>query len=544
MNLNTIHCGDCIQGLQQVPAGSIDLAFADPPFNIGYQYDVYDDKKQASAYLDWTRQWLAGVCRALKPDGTFWIAIGDEYAAEIKVIATGELGLTCRSWVIWYYTFGVHCTRKFTRSHAHLFHFVKDPSRFTFNEDAVAVPSARQLVYADSRADPRGRMPDDTWVLRPQDLPSGFAALESTWYFPRVAGTFKERSGFHGCQMPEQLLGRIIRASSNPDEIVLDPFAGSGTTLAVAKKLGRCWLGFELSPDYARQATARIAAVDPGQPLEGAAEPVMSAPRTGGVSDKVWLRAGVRRALVEAFLAASAGWSSERVIADPELNARYCDQCRDLGLPGRPVDWNQALVRMRKSGQLKGLPKVRRTHFSETELDEFLFAGEIALRLRSDETGLSLDDILCDPGEAQKLDEVARRFAPGFTPLQYRWAALTLRKQTHAGRQRARTLPKELVGRRLQFAPPGKTGAVADGPGVYLARLGEEQPLYVGATLDLRRFVREQLQTAGWRQAPVQLEFGHVSLPSPALEHRHGLKSRLVARYAPAWNYLGPRSPG
>ena len=111
--------------------------------------------------------------------------------------------------MIWYYTFGVNCTHKFSRSHAHLFYFVKDPANFTFREDDPQnrVPSARQLVYADRRANPRGRLPDDTWILRPQDLSDCFTPGEDTWYFPRVAGTFKERAGFHGCQMPEQLLG-------------------------------------------------------------------------------------------------------------------------------------------------------------------------------------------------------------------------------------------------------------------------------------------------------------------------------------------------
>src|SRR4029078_11163206 len=94
---------------------------------------------------------------------------------------------------------------------------------------------------------------DDTWVLRPQDLEGHFGADEENWYFPRVAGTFKERAGFHGCQMPEQLLGRIIRFCSHENEIVLDPFSGSATTLAVAKKLQRRFLGFDLSRDYVRQ---------------------------------------------------------------------------------------------------------------------------------------------------------------------------------------------------------------------------------------------------------------------------------------------------
>jgi site-specific DNA-methyltransferase (adenine-specific) len=296
---NTIHQHDCLEAMRQMPEGCVDLAFADPPFNIGYDYDVYDDGKDPETYLGWCKQWLTAVHRVLKDDGTFWLAIGDEYAAELKVLAQREVGFRCRSWVVWYYTFGVNCKFKFTRSHAHLFYFVKDEARFTWNGDQLEnrIPSARQLVYADRRANPRGRLPDDTWiiapaatdtvfpaastwVLRPQDLADRFAPQEDTWYFPRVAGTFKEREGFHGCQMPEQLLGRIIRLCSHPGDLVLDPFSGSATTLAVAKKLNRRFLGFEVSPHYVARGLARLAAIRPGDALEGAPEPTMSAPAT------------------------------------------------------------------------------------------------------------------------------------------------------------------------------------------------------------------------------------------------------------------------
>ncbi len=277
--INTILNVDCVAALAGLQAESVDLVFADPPFNIGYDYDVYDDAQDQDTYLNWSEQWIAGVHRALKPDGTFWLAIGDEYAAELKVMSR-KIGFTCRSWVIWYYTFGVNCKKKFSRSHAHLFHFVKDPQKFTFNDDAIRVPSARQLVYNDKRANSKGRLPDDTWILRPQDLPTGFQPTDDTWYFPRVAGTFKERAGFHGCQMPEQLLGRIIRSCSNEGELVLDPFSGSATTLVVAKKLGRKFLGFDLSEEYVEQGRTRLEKVKAGSKLEGAAEPLVSAPAT------------------------------------------------------------------------------------------------------------------------------------------------------------------------------------------------------------------------------------------------------------------------
>lgn len=296
MKLDQIYGKDCIRGLASLPAESVDLAFADPPFNIGYDYDVYDDRRESDEYINWSKQWIEAVSRVLKPDGTFWLAIGDEYAADLKVLCTRELGLHCRSWVIWFYTFGVHCKQKFTRSHAHLFHFVKDPRQYTFNSLEVRVPSARELVYGDKRAKSGGRMPDDTWmmtpvlptdvptkdgfILRPQDIPERFPFHSDTWFFSRVAGTFAERRGWHGCQMPEQLLGRIIRASSNEDDVVLDPFAGSGTTLVVAKKLNRQFVGFEISRDYVKKIKERLSSVQPGDPLVGPENPVLSSPKT------------------------------------------------------------------------------------------------------------------------------------------------------------------------------------------------------------------------------------------------------------------------
>ncbi len=275
-----VFCGDCVEQMRSLPAESIHLAFADPPFNIGYKYDVYRDQLDDDEYLDWCQKWTAEVVRVLRPDGTFWLAIGDEYVAELKVMIQRQHRLVLRSWVVWYYTFGVHCQRKFTRSHAHLLYWVKDPKRFTFNDADIRIPSARQLVYGDRRANPSGRIPDDTWILRPQDLPEGFRPDEDTWFFPRVCGTFRERKGFHGCQMPEQLLGRIISACSNAAEWVLDPFAGSGTTLAVAQKLGRRYLGFELSPEYTVNIRRRLENAKSGDPLDGSADPLQSAPRT------------------------------------------------------------------------------------------------------------------------------------------------------------------------------------------------------------------------------------------------------------------------
>lgn len=263
--------GDCVAELAKLPPESVDLVFADPPFNIGYEYDVYDDRRAKTEYLNWTDRWLAAVRRVLKPTGAIFVAIGDEFAAEMKV-RLDALDLTMRNWIVWHYTFGVNCTKKFNRSHAHIFYHVADPKRFTFNPDGVRVPSARMTTYADRRANPVGKLPDDTWVLRPQETTDHFGPEGDTWYASRVCGTFHERTG-HPCQMPEAVLERIIRVASNRGDVVLDPFGGSGTTLAVAKRLGRRFLGVELSGEYADGIRKRLQEVEFGGPVSPTKRP-------------------------------------------------------------------------------------------------------------------------------------------------------------------------------------------------------------------------------------------------------------------------------
>lgn len=236
---NHIAQGDCIEILNGIKEPVADLVFADPPFNIGYKYDVYEDVKAYDEYYDWTRRWMAACKGVLKPTGSFWIAIGDEYAAEIRMIGR-ELGLNLRNWVIWHYTFGQNTKAKFARSHAHLFYFTMDPREFTFNDMEVRIPSARQTTYGDKRANPIGKIPDDVWSIS------------------RVCGTFKERVQWHPCQMPEKILDRIIRVCSNAGDMVIDPFNGSGTTAAVAARLGRRYFATDLSPEYVANTRQRI----------------------------------------------------------------------------------------------------------------------------------------------------------------------------------------------------------------------------------------------------------------------------------------------
>jgi site-specific DNA-methyltransferase (adenine-specific) len=258
---NQIIQGDSIQVLNDGPEGWVDLVFADPPFNIGYLYHGYDDHRSDDEYLAFSKDWMSAVYRALKPGGSFYLAIGDEFAADLAVVAKRQVGFTLRNWIIWHYTFGQQPKNKFARSHTHILYFVKDPKQFTFNPDDVRVASARQTTYNDSRANPKGKLPDDVWFLRPQEAAAEaqmFPPEGDTWNVSRICGTFKEREGWHGCQMPMAVLDRIIRASSNPGDVVLDPFNGSGTTVVSAALLGRKYVGIDQSEEYVGYARKRM----------------------------------------------------------------------------------------------------------------------------------------------------------------------------------------------------------------------------------------------------------------------------------------------
>ena len=515
LELNDVYEGDCLELLQDVETGSIHLAFADPPFNIGFEYDVYQDRRSADEYLTWCRQWMKELDRVLVEDGTFWLAIGDEFAAELKVLAQREIGFHCRSWVIWYYTFGVNCKRGFSRSHTHLFHFVKDPNQFKFNGEnpAVRIPSARQLVYGDARANPKGRLPDNTWILRPQDAPEGgFSTEHDTWYYPRVAGTFKEREGFHGCQMPEQILGRIIRLCSDPGDVVLDPFAGSGTTMAVAKKLGRQWLGTELSSEYVQHVRRRLRDAHAGDSLDGAPNPLESAPKTGQRKRKSMRKKPPTAPALSELTEALTTLLREKfdsvprlsLLLNPDQQEPFLKACRQVNKEIPSVQWNQALWSLTRKEQ-KLLQGLKAGHhqalFSVGSLDAFTPAAEAALGLVKRETGCSIQEVLCHPERAAEFDMMAERLAPDATPFELRWTAwVLLRQRARRSRRRVATSGNKTTARRLPKAYPLDTYEPARSldVGVFILEGAGKETLYVGSTAELKSHL-QRFQGPGWQ---------------------------------------------
>ena len=535
VTLNEIHLGDCVNLLDKIEAGSVDLVFADPPFNIGYEYDVYDDAKGYGEYLSWCAKWIGGVRRCLKPNGTFWLAIGDEYAAELKIEAQ-KAGFKCRSWVIWYYTFGVNCAKGFSRSHTHLFHFVVDPKDFTFNgvNPQVRVPSARQLVYGDTRANPQGRLPDNTWIMRPQDVPESFRPDHDTWYFARVAGTFKEREGFHGCQMPEQLLGRIIRTSSNPGDVVLDPFSGSGTTLRVAKKLGRRWMGIELSKDYVGHIKKKMAATNIDDPLTGPEDPLKSAPSTakGKRRKNKSSSKEIEAAVLSAFKTIAAGHSVDHLLCDPGMSESFVKAVRRTGTDGNEVLWKSTLLKMRKSKKLPGA-SVHRKRVSFKDMDGYSFASEIAMRLLSIDFGMTIENILCCSDYAQEFDRIASEFAPGFESFDYRWAALAIRKRSRSARRKGCEKFADWFREKLPRAKKLDRfiSSEFERPGVYLLSANREK-LYVGECENIADRIKSVLDNENWLElSPASA----VVIPTDSAE-KYALQSVLIGRLDPWLN--------
>jgi len=252
LKTNRLYQGDCIDILDSLPAGSVDLIFADPPYNLqlGGELlrpnnsrvdgvnDAWDRFGSFAEYDTFTRAWLAACHRVLKDTGTLWV-IGTYHNIFRVGTALQDQGFWVLNDVVWCKTNPMPNFRgtRFTNAHETLVWCSKGPNaRYTFNYEAMKA------------------------------LNEGLQ-MRSDWSLPLCTGQerLKDADGhkLHPTQKPESLLYRIILASSNPGDVVLDPFLGSGTSAAAAKRLGRRWIGIERDPDYAAAARARIADVDP-----------------------------------------------------------------------------------------------------------------------------------------------------------------------------------------------------------------------------------------------------------------------------------------
>jgi len=219
-----VFAGNCFEVLPTLPKAQFQTVFLDPPYNIGIDYGKGSkaDKLPAEQYLAQMSQ-LAELCvEHLTPTGSIWFLIPERRADQVGTMLTKLLPR--RNRIIWRETFGQYREDRFPPGHRHLFWHVMSREA-PFLTDDIRVASQRMLD-GDKRAS-GPRVPDDVWEL------------------PRLVGNANERIDGHPCQLPEALLDRIIRCSTSEGDLVLDPTAGTGTTLAVARRLGRRYIGIE-----------------------------------------------------------------------------------------------------------------------------------------------------------------------------------------------------------------------------------------------------------------------------------------------------------
>jgi DNA modification methylase len=240
MNSIEIRTGDALKVLKDVESESVDLIVADPPYNLGKDYGNNHDIRGFEEYLSFSKDWLKESHRVLANHGTLYVFMGFRFISYLYDILDRDLGMFFNSWITWHYTQGMGRTKGFSPRHDDILMFTKS-REFCFNLDSVRIPQK----YYRQRNNMAGANPGDVWT------------------FSHVHYSNPERED-HPTQKPEALVARMISASSNEGDLVLDPFCGCGTTARVCQVLNRRCLGIELNPEFVVQTQRRLQ-----KPFEG-----------------------------------------------------------------------------------------------------------------------------------------------------------------------------------------------------------------------------------------------------------------------------------
>lgn len=239
--------GDCVEVLSDyIQDGTIDLIFADPPYNIGKNFNGRKDKWESDeAYLRWCYVWLDLCVRKLKPDGSFYVMTATQFMPYFDIYLRSRLSIISR--IVWYYdSSGVQAKRRFGSMYEPILHCVKRADDYRFNTDQILVSAKTGAIR--KLVDYRKKMPT---IYNTTKVPG------NVWEFPRVRYRMPEFEN-HPTQKPLVLLERIIKASSNEGDLILDPFAGTFTTCDVARRLNRRSIGIEIDENYVKIGLRRM----------------------------------------------------------------------------------------------------------------------------------------------------------------------------------------------------------------------------------------------------------------------------------------------
>ncbi len=233
--INQIIQGDCLECIKNIPDNSVDITFADPPFNLGKKYNGYRDNKEFHAYLDWCKQWISGMIRITKPTGSIfvhnipkWLTYYSRFLNELAHF---------KHWISWDAP-TAPMGKSLQPSHYGILYYVKNPKESKFYE----------IRYPHKRCRKCGYLLKDYGGKKASLHPFG-SLVSDVWTDIHRIKHNKYRDE-HPCQLPTHLLERIILMSTDESDIVLDPFVGTGTTAIAAKKLGRKFIGIDIDEKY------------------------------------------------------------------------------------------------------------------------------------------------------------------------------------------------------------------------------------------------------------------------------------------------------
>ena len=252
-NDNTLYEGDSIKWLQSIENETVDLIFADPPYNIKKaDWDKFESQEK---YIEWSIAWISEAARVLKTTGTLFICGFSEILADLKHPSM-KYFQGCK-WLIWYYKNKANLGKDWGRSHESILHLRKS-KKFTMNIDDVRIPYGKHTLkypshpQAETSQYGNGGKRTDVWTPHPMG-----AKPKDIIEVPTTCNGMGEKTP-HPTQKPEELLRKLIMASSNENDLVIDPFSGSGTAIVVAEQLGRKWAGCDMSPEYNKWAIDRL----------------------------------------------------------------------------------------------------------------------------------------------------------------------------------------------------------------------------------------------------------------------------------------------
>ena len=242
---NVIHQGDAIEILKQYPDESVDLVFADPPYNLDKDYTIYDDEQTDHKYVEWCNRWLAEYIRILKPTGSLFVLNLPRWALYHAHFLNQHLYF--QNWIVWDAL--SEPRGKVMPAHYALLFYTKHPTDFTFNYETISPIDARHYCLRASCVRHRKKVGDDDK-----------SPLNDIWWDVHRIKHRRDRD-YHPCQLPESLMARIIRLATNPGDVVLDAFGGVGTTPIVALQLGRRYVAIDLDPNYVNIMQDKIAQI-------------------------------------------------------------------------------------------------------------------------------------------------------------------------------------------------------------------------------------------------------------------------------------------